>query len=566
MKAPASLRPLLCLPLFLSAPLAHSADGTWLSSNSNGIWSDSNRWQGGTIADGSSSILTLQPPQAPGVAAVPGSLVGGYQITLDSNRILGGITLGAGTWSNPLAYRITGPGTLTFAGTSPSITTVANAAAILEIAPSVVAGNQGILFGGTGMVHWNPGTMNLTGQFIIGAANVAITRGAALGSTEIRMTGSGPRLWVAPESGGMEITNQITLGVNGSSQYGGLTWYRNSAETVTLSGNIIQAAPGFVSNFAYTSGTGQGQQRYIVSGNNSYKGITSIGGAGAVLVLAKSSTALGDATVTADVNLANAAAGLGLSGGITITGKNVNLNGAGYSGVGFDAVNWSGSLFNQQGVNTWEGEVRLGTGANPRIGVATGSRLILEGLISGSAVGGLHKSGSGVLELTHANTYTTGTTVNEGTLLVSHATALGSGTLTLQSETTLAINTGVSASIASLNLASESRLSFSLNGLSSATGVTVSGNQIGGGLYEIDILDGGGFGEGSYTLLQVTGSAAASGFTLGEMVDGYAGDLNWENGVLTLSVTSVVPEPGSIALLLGGGVLLAGARLRRKRI
>ena len=99
------------------------------------------------------------------------------------------------------------------------------------------------------------------------------------------------------------------------------------------------------------------------------------------------------------------------------------------------------------------GTPAIGTGAsgstgNLNIAYSGGTTDTYSGLLGDSNSGapgrnannfGVTKSGSGVLELTNANTYTGGTTVSAGTLLVNNTigSALGSGGVTLASGATL---------------------------------------------------------------------------------------------------------------------------------
>ncbi len=72
------------------------------------------------------------------------------------------------------------------------------------------------------------------------------------------------------------------------------------------------------------------------------------------------------------------------------------------------------------------GGVNLTVGANNL--TTTFSGLMQDGGFSGGTGGSLTKIGTGTLTLSHANTYTGGTIVNAGTLLVSNTTGSGTGT------------------------------------------------------------------------------------------------------------------------------------------
>ena len=66
--------------------------------------------------------------------------------------------------------------------------------------------------------------------------------------------------------------------------------------------------------------------------------------------------------------------------------------------------------------------------------MALGGSDTISSVLAGST--GLTLVGGGTLALTAANTYTTGTTISAGTILIGNATALGSGSVTLNDANT----------------------------------------------------------------------------------------------------------------------------------
>lgn len=555
---------LILAALFVvSDPLPAATSGTWLAGSMDGNWSDGAKWQGGDIASGVGSTLSLQTPSG-SQAAGPGEILGGFTLNMDGDRTVGNITMLAGGWTNAFAMTIGGANTLTLqvgSGT-PVITGASPAATTFGITVGTVNGNQGLRFLGPNIIYWNPGTMNLTGTIeLTSSAKVLVTSSGAFGNpatNEILITGSGNSIYVEPPSAGTIIANDIQLATHNVGA--GFTWRSPSTGTVTVSGDIYQSNPANISNFYYWSNTGSGVQRYIVSGDNSYRGSTTMANL-SVLVLAQSNTAFG--TGEAGDVVVSANGGIGLSGNINISQNKIILSGPGFTGVGFDDVDWAGSLFNQDGQNTWGGEVDIGATANPRIGAAAGSQLTVTGLVTGSATGGLTKSGPGTLVLTNANTYSTGTTILGGTLLAGNNQALGSGAVTVDDGATLAITQGINLGIASLALTDGAELTFNLNAIAEGTTIEVAGNQTGSGTYIVNVADGGGFGIGTYTLMTVDGTFAATGFQLGDFVPGYEGTLLWDSGTLTLTV---IPEPGAVALFALGLAFVLWRGKRNPRI
>lgn len=100
-----------------------------------------------------------------------------------------------------------------------------------------------------------------------------------------------------------------------------------------------------------------------------------------------------------------------LTGGI-ITAEALWLNGIGASGQ-------PGALSSPAGANSVSGAVALL--GNTRVDVGAGASLTLDNTVSGSAA--LTKTGAGTLVLGAANSYTGGTAVNGGTLLVNGSLA-----------------------------------------------------------------------------------------------------------------------------------------------
>ena len=116
--------------------------------------------------------------------------------------------------------------------------------------------------------------------------------------------------------------------------------------------------------------------------------------------------------------------------------------------------------------------------------------LLISAQISNNA--SIAKTGAGTMELTGANTYSGGTTLNTGTLVLGSATAAGTGTITQTDEDSiLRLNTGgtIANDISLFNL--ESLQSVTLSGaitannatydIASGTTTTISGDISGGG-------------------------------------------------------------------------------------
>lgn len=111
--------------------------------------------------------------------------------------------------------------------------------------------------------------------------------------------------------------------------------------------------------------TGAGTQ--ILSGNNSYTGLTTVNG-GELRVTTAAAIGGTDVTVTSGQ--------LALDGGITVSGKSLTTSGGG--------VNFLGGLQSVSGTNTWDGGVLLGADLS-RLGARKNATLVLSGAVDDGA-------------------------------------------------------------------------------------------------------------------------------------------------------------------------------------
>ncbi|EAA7310628.1 autotransporter outer membrane beta-barrel domain-containing protein [Salmonella enterica subsp. enterica serovar Albany] len=232
-----------------------------------------------------------------------------------------------------------------------------------------------------------------------------------------------------------------------------LTWYADRDDAVTDAHgtfNLTNADGSFAVNTVLenvdatldpASATGwdgtslikQGAGTLILNAENTYTGGTTISGG---TLVATNVDALGSGDVTDDATLElntggtfdNAISG---SGQVVKSGDDVlTLSGAN---------SYSGGTLISDGTLVASNVEALGSGDvtdNATLELNTGGTF--DNAISGS--GQVEKSGDGTLTLSGSNTYTGGTTINDGTLIATSVDALGSGDVT--DNATLALNTG----------------------------------------------------------------------------------------------------------------------------
>ncbi|EED2789207.1 AIDA autotransporter-like protein ShdA, partial [Salmonella enterica subsp. enterica] len=232
-----------------------------------------------------------------------------------------------------------------------------------------------------------------------------------------------------------------------------LTWYADRDDAVTDAHgtfNLTNADGSFAVNTVLenvdatldpASATGwdgtslikQGAGTLILNAENTYTGGTTISGG---TLVATNVDALGTGDVTDDATLElntggtfdNAISGSGQveksgDGTLTLSGSNTYTGGTLISGGTLVASNVEAL---GTGDVTNDAVLELNTGGT------------FDNAISGS--GQVEKSGDGTLTLSGSNTYTGGTTINDGTLIATSVDALGSGDVT--NNATLELNTG----------------------------------------------------------------------------------------------------------------------------
>ena len=243
----------------------------------------------------------------------------------------------------------------------------------------------------------------------------------------------------------------------------------------------------------------------------------------------------------------------------------------------------------------------LALGGN-RIFDIGGTSTAMTGLAVATVISGANQSitkiGTGTLKLEDPNTYSGGTTVSAGVLVVSNTegSGVGTGALVIQSGALLRGSgiVGGATTIEAGGILGAGGMSETAGNLTFTSGLTLNDGAIfkfklgtasdkisllGGvltgaatpGSLTINLDAGTGFSAGTYTLFDFssggtrTSSFDVADFTLGTTMSGYSYNLALNGGSSMLQLTaSAVPEPSTYAAIFGALALSAAGWHRRR--
>ena len=321
----------------------------------------------------------------------------------------------------------------------------------------------------TGVNTYTGNTTLAGGELNVGVAETAGT--------------SGPLGNQAANAAGTIVFGGGTLQYSAANQFdysGRFSTAAGQAVSVDTNGQAVSF--GTVLSSAGGTLTKLGAGALTLTAANSYNGSTTV--SGGTLGITNGS-ALG--TTAAGTTVASGAT-LALSGGIAVGAEAVNVNGTGVGG--------NGAIRSTAGSNSLAGAVTLAGSSTVQVDAGG---LTLSGAINGAA-NALTKTGGGILTISATQTYAT---LNANAGVTNVNSALGTGTSTLNANSTVNIST--SQTLAALNIGAGATVTFG------------DGLPFAGGPEKLAGLGGG---------------------------------------------VAVVPEPGSVGLLLVGA---AGLLARRRR-
>jgi len=514
-----------------------AADGTW-TNVAGGTWSTPTNWSG-TVADGDDAVANFNTLD----------ITSDVTVTLDSPRTVGGLSFGDTTTTSAAGWTLSSS-TLTLSTTAGTPTITVNALGSISGAPktvvinSTLAGSQGLTKAGSGVLVLNANN-TFTGTVNVNAGTLKLGNGSNAGtvSGDIAVASGAILQFDRVVTGGYTVANNI-------SGAGSVTKSNGSGQ-LTLSGTNT-----------YTGGTSITSGALFVAGNNSL-------GSGTLTMSQATRFGSSDNTTRTIANLVNISA--------VGNGQNVTF------GAGSGATSGLGDL-----VFTSTGSSAAPSGSGT-ITIHNATTVTFNQAFTGG--GRINKLGTGVLVLAGTNTYSGGTTVSAGSLLVNGVLS-GAGAITVNSAGTF----GGSGTIASASTANAGSflaagaasgaagiLTFSstldVSGLASGTGgllfdlgaigssdKIVSGSlTIGTGVLDLNDFSFttlSGFGAGTYTLLDATSVVGTLGSSLNGTIGGLDAVLSISGNDLVLTV-SAIPEPASFAMLTGGALL--GLAVWRRR-
>lgn len=267
----------------------------------------------------------------------------------------------------------------------------------------------------------NAGTASSFGDGAGSASTAVISLG---GVATLRNTGAGGAT-NRPITATNTSSSSLTLENNGS---GAIAFNSTSAIGGTGGVNILSLKGTYASaiNTLAQSFTATSISKVFDDSSWSLSGTNTVGSVEVkkgVLELA-STGAVG----TAAIATTNAGAEVRIGGGLNIN-NNINFTG----GLTSTLSSTSASTSTYSGTATLSSTAATATQASFKLSPATGSKLLISGLITGSCgnplgTGSVRKLGAGIAELSTANNYDVETVVLEGTLLVTNST--GSATST----------------------------------------------------------------------------------------------------------------------------------------
>ncbi|WP_370681737.1 Ig-like domain-containing protein [Comamonas sp. GB3 AK4-5] len=328
--------------------------------------------------------------------------------------------------------------------------TLNNGSVLLTTAATTI--DNAVNIGGAAILYSNSGALVLSG---VVSGSGALTTGGTVG-TSVTLSGSNTH------------SGSVTVAAGKLILSGGSAVGDTSAVTISNSSTLELAANETIGSLAGTSGTilTLGSNALTIGGNNSNTTFAgSIGGTGGGL------TKIGSGTLTLSGINTNTGAIQISAGGLTVSGGSAIANTASVtvsSGATF-------TLSTNETIGSLAGAGTVELGSSTLSSGSTGVSTTFSGTATGT--GNLTKTGSGTLTLSGTNSYTNTTVSGGGTVSITDASNIGTGTITIGNGSILLV-TGDNVTL------SNNFTSAAGGGkISNANAVTLSGVVSGGSLF-----------------------------------------------------------------------------------
>ena len=520
-----------------------SGTGTVAKNNAGAvILSGANTYTGTTTINGGSLYVNGSLLSTGAVTIAGGGRLGGTG-SVGSTTVATGGSVEGGQFN---AGTLTTNG-LTFSGTGNAyIGNLANYTSTPAIAAGALTANGGAnsvslnvsgAIPGTGtyeLLSYSGGSINGTGNSAFQLSTLPNRATGTLdfsnpGLIDLDVTGSDFLIFTgaaSPANGWDTVTQNFKLNSNGAPT----TYIDNPGDTVvfddTASTSTVNLNSGDVHPTAVTFNNNT--LNYTVQGANAIAGTTGL-------------TKNGTGTLT----LTNTNSYTGLT---SLNGGVLNVGSAGALGT-VSTLSFGGGTLQYSAANQTDYSNRFSTGAGQAYSVDTNGQNVTFANALNSTGGTLTKSGAGALTLGTFSTYSGGTTINGGTLVLTTHSGTGNvqgvitvnpgAALSLTAQDDLGYNVGSQVTQLNINGGTVNNTTPYTNGYStnvSLTGGTLSSS--GGGAFRFNNTTPGAYG--------ITSIASATTSTISSGVDAAFGPL-------TLNVASGT-TPSGIDLLVSGGI------------
>jgi autotransporter-associated beta strand protein len=449
-----------------------------------------------------------------GLLTVGGIISGAHSLTKagagtlalsGANTYSTGTTLSAGTLDFNNATAI---GTSTFTINGGTIDNTSGAA-ITDSNTNIETWAASFTFTGTSNLNLGTGAVTLTANATVTTTGGVLTDGGSIsGPHSVAKAGAGEL--VLSGANGYSSGTTINAGtlsfantsLPGSITFGGsstLQWNGSNTQDVS---NKIQAIGAGITATLDTNGNNV-TLASILSGNGAIAKV----GTGA-LTLSGANSYSGGTTLSAGTLDINNATAIGTSTFTIASGTTIdNTSGAAITLSTTNAQTWSGgfTFTGTNALNLGTGAVTLGASLTTTISAST---LTVGGIISGTG-DGLIKAGNGTLVVTGSNTYSGGTTISAGTMLVNDASGSGTG-----SGSVAVSNGGALGGTGTVSGAVTVSSGGNLSPGSGGTAIFNTGNLVLASGSDLNIALNGNTAGSGFDQVNVTGTVNVSGSTL----------------------------------------------------